>query len=88
MLTNFRIATVREKSLENEKFSRSGKSQGISVSVREIWRKREKSGNFRISKKIHCLQASEKYNFYKLQVVYGQKCYFHKSHGLRCSFIN
>ena len=32
----FRVATVREKSLENEIFSRSGKSQGISVLVREI----------------------------------------------------
>ena len=32
----FRVATVREKVLENEKFSRSGKSQGITFSVREI----------------------------------------------------
>ena len=31
-----RVATVREKSLENEFFSRSGKSQGISILVREI----------------------------------------------------
>ena len=31
-----RVATVREKSLENEIFSRSGKSQGISMLVREI----------------------------------------------------
>ena len=31
-----RVATVREKSLENEIFSRSGKSQGISILVREI----------------------------------------------------
>ena len=31
-----RVATVREKVLENEKCSRSGKSQGISFSVREI----------------------------------------------------
>ena len=30
-----RVATVREKILENEFFSRSGKSQGISFSVRE-----------------------------------------------------
>ena len=29
----FRFATVREKVLENEKFSRSGKSQGITFSV-------------------------------------------------------
>ena len=34
-----RVATVREKVLENEKFSRSGKSQGISISVREILKK-------------------------------------------------
>ena len=31
-----RVATVREKVLENEKNSRSGKSQGITFSVREI----------------------------------------------------
>ena len=32
-----RVAMVREKNLENEKFSRSGKSQGITFSVREIF---------------------------------------------------
>ena len=43
-----RVATVREKVLENEKFSRSGKSQGITFSVREIKKKNEKShGKFR-----------------------------------------
>ena len=31
-----RFATVREKCLENDNFSRSGKSQGILVSVRDI----------------------------------------------------
>ena len=35
----YRVATVREKSLENEFFSRSGKSQGISILVREIKKK-------------------------------------------------
>ena len=35
----FRVATVREKVLENEKISRSGKSQGITFSVREIFKK-------------------------------------------------
>ena len=39
----FRVATVREKVLENEIFSRSGKSQGITFSVREIKKKRKKS---------------------------------------------
>ena len=34
-----RVATVREKVLENEKISRSGKSQGITFSVREILKK-------------------------------------------------
>ena len=34
--STIRVATVREKSLENEIFSRSGKSQGISILVREI----------------------------------------------------
>ena len=32
----YRVATVRENSLETEIFSRSGKSQGISIFVREI----------------------------------------------------
>ena len=32
----YRVATVREKVLENENFSRSGKSQGITFSAREI----------------------------------------------------
>ena len=31
-----RFAMVMEKSMENEIFSRSGKSQGISILVREI----------------------------------------------------
>ena len=34
-----RVATVKEKVLENEIFSRSGKSQGITFSVREILKK-------------------------------------------------
>ena len=34
-----RVATVREKVLENEKFSKSGKSQRITFSVREILKK-------------------------------------------------
>ena len=38
-----RVATVREKVLENEKISRSGKSRGITFSVREIFKKNEKS---------------------------------------------
>ena len=39
---------VREKYLENEIFSRSGKSQGILWMTREIWKVREKSGNLKI----------------------------------------
>ena len=35
-VTAIRVATISEKVLENEKFSRSGKSQGITFSVREI----------------------------------------------------
>ena len=38
-----RVDTVREKVLENEKFSRSGKSQGTTFSVREIKKKIKKS---------------------------------------------
>ena len=36
ILTHDRVATVREKSLENEIFFRSGKSQGIPILVMEI----------------------------------------------------
>ena len=39
-----RVAMVREKSLENEFFSRSGKSQGISVLAREILKKDKSQG--------------------------------------------
>ena len=35
LIYNTRVATVREKVLENEKISRSGKSQEITFSVRE-----------------------------------------------------
>ena len=38
---------VREKVLENEKFSRSGKSQGITFSVREILKKMKSHGKVR-----------------------------------------
>ena len=38
----FQGCPVREKVLENEKFSRSGKSQGITFSVREILKKKWK----------------------------------------------
>ena len=39
-----RVATVREKYLENEIFSRSGNSQGILWMVREIYKGLGKSG--------------------------------------------
>ena len=39
-----RVARVREKYLENEIFSRSGKSQGILWMVREIYKGLGKSG--------------------------------------------
>ena len=42
MLSKSRVATVREKVLENEKISRSGKSQGITFSVRQSATVREK----------------------------------------------
>ena len=44
----FRVATVREKVLENEKFSRSGKSQGITFSVREIFKKKMKKNHGKV----------------------------------------
>ena len=40
---------VREKYLENEIFSRSGKSQGTLWMAREIRKVREKSGNLKIN---------------------------------------
>ena len=43
MVLKIRVAKVREKSLEIEK-SMSGKSQGISFSVRGIYKKWKKSG--------------------------------------------
>ena len=67
---------VREFLFQSGKCRKNEKSQG---KIREFQ-------NF--PKKVHCLQASEKYNFYKLQAVYGQKHYLHTSHGLRHSFIN
>ena len=39
-------ATIREKYLENEIFSRSGKSQG---NLERTWQVREKSGNLKIN---------------------------------------
>ena len=42
-----RVATVREKVLENEKFSRSGKSQGKTFSVREIEKNEKSQGKVR-----------------------------------------
>ena len=46
------VAMVREKVLENEKNSRSGKSQGLHLQSRKFKKKmkkvREKSGNFKI----------------------------------------
>ena len=47
-----RVATVREKYLENEIFSRSGKSRGIfgwSGNLERTWKVREKSGNLKIN---------------------------------------
>ena len=46
------VATVREKYLENEIFSRSGKSQGIlwmAGNLERTWKVREKSGNLKIN---------------------------------------
>ena len=43
LVTLCRVATFREKVLENEKISRSGKSQEITFSVREILKKKGKS---------------------------------------------
>ena len=42
-----RVATVREKDLENEKISRSGKSQGITFSVREFKKNEKSQGKIR-----------------------------------------
>ena len=44
MLGGYRVATVREKLMENEIFSRSGKNQGILWMVGEIWKGIGESG--------------------------------------------
>ena len=44
-----RVATVREKYLENEIFSRPGKSRGILLMAREIEKGLGKSGNLKIN---------------------------------------
>ena len=44
-----RVATVREKYLENEIFSRSGKRQGILLMAKEIKKGLRKSGNLKIN---------------------------------------
>ena len=49
VLARCRVATVREKYLENEIFFRSGKSRGILWVVREIEKGLEKSGNLKIN---------------------------------------
>ena len=46
---NSRVAMVREKYLENEIFSRSGKSQGNLLMAREIKKGLGKSGNLKIN---------------------------------------
>ena len=58
-----RVATVREKSLENEIFSRSGKSQGILISgkFRKNAKSQGKVREFQISLEMVWLwQSSEK----------------------------
>ena len=65
-----RVATVREKYLENEIFSRSRKSQGM-LMVREIWKAREKSGNLKING--YGRQTLEKF-MYSFQE--GKRCTF------------
>ena len=88
-----RVAMVREKCMENlKKIPGQGKILGILVSVREIKKKWEKSGKSQgiseFSKIVIVLQSSEKFNFYKLQMVFGLKCYFHNNLGLGPYFIN
>ena len=75
-----------------KKIPGQGKSPGILVSVREIKKKWEKSGKSQgiseFSKIDIVLQSSEKFNLYKLQMVFGLKCYFHNNLGLGPYFIN
>ena len=44
-----RVATVREKYLENEIFSRSGNFVDGQGNLERIWKVREKSGNLKIN---------------------------------------
>ena len=48
---SIRVATFREKSLENENLSRSGKSKGISFSLREVYKNDKSWGKVREFKK-------------------------------------
>ena len=70
-LSYHRVATVREKYLENEIFSRSGKSQEILWMVREIQKGLGKSGNLKING--YCRQTSDNINVFCSR---GEKMYF------------
>ena len=57
MLLRCRVATVREKSLENDFFQVREKSGNFNFSqgnFENVAKVREKSGNLRIFKKVHC----------------------------------
>ena len=47
--TGSRVATVREKYLENEIFSRSGNFVNGQENLERTWKVREKSGNLKIN---------------------------------------
>ena len=65
--------TVREKSGKLKTFQVREKSGNFNFSQGNLGKVREKSGTFRIFQTCSLFKASEKYNFYKLQGVYGQK---------------
>ena len=70
-----RVATVREKYLENEIFSRSGKKSGNFVdgqgNLERIWKVRKKSGNL----KINCYGRHRKFVY---SVQEGKGLHFHE----------
>ena len=64
-----------------ENSGKFGFSQGILERMRKV-------SEFQNFPKIVIVLSSEKYNFYKLQMVHGRKHYFHNNLVLERYFIN
>ena len=74
-VNNGRVATVREKVLENEKCSRSGKSRNVIFNhgnLEKMKKVMEKSGNFKNLKK---MLVNWLLVFNKLQAILEKECF-------------